>query len=554
MPKKEGYHSVSDTEHTDVSGRSPRSGDQNDQGNNPGSFSARDLGLDALAEIVESSLDAITVANQEARHVYANPAACELLGYSAQDLIGRSTIFHSKGQERERMEKLFKEGWSGRGSSTIVRPNGEERDIEFSAVWIEAEGQTYTVGITRDVTEVRRLEREGQALMQIASSVAFGGSLKSTLDNICRHVVRATGAEAAAVVLNDPETQKFTIVGMHGLSEEFVATQNTLVASGTRLPLLETIEAGQVLRAADIRRTVLGVPELGPLHDYMRVVTWDTVIIAPLVSRNNVVGALIGYYPPSQQIGEAEQSFHTAIANQAAVAVENARLLAQVHDKAASEERQHLARELHDSVSQALFSINLTARSIEILLRRETTQSDAVLKILADLRQLTQGAQAEMRALIFELRPGALEEEGLLQALRKHAAAVSGRDLLQVEVLYPDEGHLPRLKPAAEEAVYRIAQEALHNVVKHAKASQVLVRLTTEGENFTLTVRDNGVGFDRSKVPAGHLGLGTMGQRAAALGGEYAVESTPGAGTTVTVRLPLTDWQVPEPKVGPQNV
>jgi PAS domain S-box-containing protein len=500
--------------------------------------------LDALAEIVESSLDAITVANQEARHVYANPAACELLGYSAEQLINRSTIFHNTEQERERMARLFKEGWSGRGSSNIVRPNGEEREIEFSAVWIDAHGQRYTVGISRDVTEVRRLEREGQALMQIASNVAFGGSLESTLDNVCRHVVSATGAEAAAVVLKDPETEQFTIVGMHGLSDEFVEAQNSMVKSGARLPMLETIEAGQILSAKGIRQTVLDTPELLPLHEHMRAVSWDTVIVAPLVTRNNVVGTLIGYYPPTQHIGEAEQNFHIAIANQAAVAVENARLLAQVQQKAAAEERQHLARELHDSVSQALFSINLTARTVESLLRRGGPQVESALARLADLQQLTRGALAEMRALIFELRPGALEEEGLLQALRKHAAAVAGREMLKVEVVSPNDDQVPRLKPAVEEALYRIAQEALHNVTKHARATRVDIHIGVEGQALALRVVDDGQGFDLNQVPAGHMGLGTMGQRATALGGEYSVESKPGQGTTVTVRLPLAELRL----------
>jgi signal transduction histidine kinase len=151
-----------------------------------------------------------------------------------------------------------------------------------------------------------------------------------------------------------------------------------------------------------------------------------------------------------------------------------------------------------------------------------------------------------MRALIFELRPGALEEEGLLSALRKHAAALSARELLEVEVVCPDESALPRLKPDAEEALYRIAQEALHNVVKHAKASRVEVRISTEaeGRSMSLLVQDNGQGFDQSQVPAGHLGLGTMAQRADALGGTYGIESRPGEGTVIHVTLPLDQRQL----------
>src|SRR5207253_4866404 len=113
-----------------------------------------------------------------------------------------------------------------------------------------------------------------------------------------------------------------------------------------------------------------------------------------------------------------------------------------------------------DSVTQGLFSINLIARSMEVIMQREGTQSEWVMERMRVLRQLTQGALAEMRELIFELRPGALEEEGLIPAIRKHVAAIQGRETLEVVVAAEDH-KLPRLKPEAEEALYRITQEAL---------------------------------------------------------------------------------------------
>ncbi|MDQ3928135.1 MAG: sensor histidine kinase, partial [Chloroflexota bacterium] len=268
------------------------------------------------------------------------------------------------------------------------------------------------------------------------------------------------------------------------------------------------------------------------------------------VYQGKQVGVLASYVP-SNDIDERDLAFHAAIADQTAVAVENARLLAEVHDKATLEQRQRLARELHDSVSQALFSINLTTRAVESLLKRDNPQTDTAIARLADLRQLTQGALAEMRALIFELRPRALEEEGLLQAIRKHGSAVAGREMLQVEVVCPVEERLPRLKPAAEEALYRIAQEALHNVVKHARATKVEIHLDHDAEDQVMSLRiaDNGRGFDQSQVPAGSMGLGTMGQRAAALGGQYTIESRPGEGTRVIVRVPLADWRLDTSKI-----
>jgi signal transduction histidine kinase len=288
----------------------------------------------------------------------------------------------------------------------------------------------------------------------------------------------------------------------------------------------------------DVRRKLLANADSVPIHPFMDKVAWDTIVAVPMVYEDNQVGVLLSYHPPGVQIEEREMTFYNAIANQAAIAVENARLLAQVEKRAAQEQRQRLARELHDSVSQALFSINLTARAIETMLKRQIIPSEQVMGKLHDLGQLTSGAMAEMKALIFELRPGALEEEGLLSALGKHAAAVQARELLPITIT--SRGDMPGLKPVVEEALYRIAQEALHNVVKHAKATSAEIILDAGEERgcVVLRIKDDGAGFDTSGVPAGHLGLGTMRQRAESLRGECRVDSAPGRGTEVIVRVP----------------
>jgi PAS domain S-box-containing protein len=394
--------------------------------------------------------------------------------------------------------------------------------------------------------QAQETTRKTAALVQTASQIAFGGSLSSTLEVLCERVASVVGAVASSVVLTDDGTQK--MVAAHGLPDGYVDALNRILASGVQMVLQDAFNGREPMYMEDLRQRVLNSEAYAPLHKYLLDANWDGVVAVPMVYRDRAVGVLLSYHPPARTLGDAEITFHNVIADQAAVAVENARLLSQAHEKATLEERQRLARELHDSVTQALFSINLIARSVEVMLQRDGTHSPQTMEKMADLRQLTQGALAEMRALIFELRPGALEEEGLLQALRKHAAAVQGRELVRVDVV-ADEGALPRLKPAAEEALYRIGQEALHNVVKHAKASRVEVTLGVEraetGEDeVVLRIADDGIGFDARAVPAGHMGLGTMAQRASALGGECKVESTPGGGTVVTAILPLSQWQL----------
>jgi len=209
-------------------------------------------------------------------------------------------------------------------------------------------------------------------------------------------------------------------------------------------------------------------------------------------------------------------------------------LRTQAAEIAASQERSHLARELHDSVTQALFSMGLTLRTLELML--ESDPDKASTKV-AELRELQQDALAEMRTLIFELRPSSLESDGLVQALRTHATAVQRRTGLTIVV---DAEHIERLPLATEEALYRIGQEAIHNVVKHANASNATIRIAADGDDrLRLTVTDDGDGFDPTAVPRGHLGLIGMRQRVDLVGGELEVESAPGKGTTVDALVPI---------------
>ena len=178
----------------------------------------------------------------------------------------------------------------------------------------------------------------------------------------------------------------------------------------------------------------------------------------------------------------------------------------QAAELAAGEERAHLARELHDSVTQALFSMTLLSRSIEMLLQRDPAQVPAK---LASLRELQRDALAEMRALIFELRPGNVAEAGLIAALRTHAAGLSGRIGLPVVL----EGELAERPPIqVEETMYRIAQEALHNVVKHAGAREVRIEVGRVPDGVRLQVQDDGKGFDPETVPEATSGWPACGR------------------------------------------
>jgi signal transduction histidine kinase len=176
--------------------------------------------------------------------------------------------------------------------------------------------------------------------------------------------------------------------------------------------------------------------------------------------------------------------------------------------------------------------MTLVSRSVELLLERDPA---AAREQLGQLRELQREALAEMRALIFELRPGNLEQDGLVRALKTHTAALQGRVGLPIVV----ESDLPgRLPLEIEEVLYRIAQEALHNVVKHAGARQVRLGIHAVRHDVTLRIADDGKGFDPTAVPDGHLGLAGMRARAERLGATFACESRQGSGTTIEVTVP----------------
>jgi signal transduction histidine kinase len=188
-------------------------------------------------------------------------------------------------------------------------------------------------------------------------------------------------------------------------------------------------------------------------------------------------------------------------------------------------------------VSQTLFSVTLQVRTAQAELRNAGLGEDhPTARALAEVNELNHGALAEMRALIFELRPGALAEEGLVASVSKHAAAVAAREGIDVDVTGPAD-RLP-LGPEAEEQLYRLTQEALNNVVKHARTVAASVVITSGPAQVTVAIRDDGIGFDPDLGRPGHLGLASMRERVTRLGGRLDVASAPGSGTTITATLP----------------
>ncbi len=255
-------------------------------------------------------------------------------------------------------------------------------------------------------------------------------------------------------------------------------------------------------------------------------------IAVPMVGNEQLIGVLDVQSYEEQYFTSSDIWVMATLADLIAVALQNARLYTQAQELAIVEERSRLAHELHDSVSQALYGIALGTRTARMLLDQDPTR---VAEPLDYVLSLADGGLSEMRALIFDLRPESLEEEGLLVALNKQADVLHDRHNIEVDLHF--EEHI-RLKLEAEETLYRIAREALHNVVKHAQATHVSIKVEYVTTSIVMEITDNGRGFDLTHSFPGHLGLHSMRERALRSRGIFDVKSAPGHGTTLRVTLP----------------
>ena len=280
-------------------------------------------------------------------------------------------------------------------------------------------------------------------------------------------------------------------------------------------------------------------PILAPLESCLPDEHISSVLLAPIRSEQQAIGLLaLGMPQAAGTYSKEEIMLFDRIRYDLAGITEYAQLHDTARTLAATEERTRLARELHDSVTQVLFSASLLAEALPQIWRRDP---ELAAESLDGLRRLTHGALAEMRTLLLELRPASLFKTSLPELISQLTEAVTTRSGLPFDLQIEQ---IPVLPEDVHISFYRIAQEALNNVVKHARASRIEIRLgafsrpsdaAPADQTVSLTISDNGVGFSGKNDQPGHMGLGIMRERATAIGADLSIESEPGRGATVAL-------------------
>jgi PAS domain S-box-containing protein len=492
--------------------------------------------------VIEQATENIFLVDVKTRRIVeSNPAFRETLGYTEEELR-RMRLYDVIAADREsidaNVERVLELKNPFVGQRQYRRKDGPLVDVEVSASTILHNGRETLCVVAHDVTERARaqqlLEERLALLSGIAANLTLELPVRESLNILAKSVLNASTAVACSVALIDEATGFLRIEGSYGLPEGFKTGIEAVWRDGSvRSPTMEAIRTRRPRLANHRRQHMLEDSLYTPVHRWAREAAWDTVFIVPLVSKGRILGVIHFSYLQGEQPGEDERVFLGAVADQAAVAVENARLFSEARGKAALEERQRLARELHDSVSQALYGIALGAKTARNLLDQEPDRAKDPLDYVLSLAD---AGMAEMRALIFELRPESLKTEGLMAALEKQAAALKARQGIEVEATLCEE---PQASLEAKEAVYRIAQEALHNTVKHACAKKVEIKMERDPDRMILELSDDGVGFDVRNDFPGHLGLRSMRERASRLGGTLEVETAPGRGTRIRAWIPV---------------
>ncbi len=368
----------------------------------------------------------------------------------------------------------------------------------------------------------RAARLEAEALRETCTALSSSLDLNVVLEQVLVNIGRVVPHDAADVLLVEGKDAVPALCKGYEHCADLAYTTALRFSMATTFPLAEMYETARPVLLNDLETLPVWIQALEPLTPVRAYVG------VPIVIQGEITGFLSLVSAHKNAFTETQLELLSVISTQVGIAIQNARLHAQARALAAMEERQRLARELHDAVSQALFSSSIVAES---LMRFSKSQPEKVEEYLGYLLRLNRGASAEMRALLLELRPAHLTDIGLARQLSGLVDALHGRKEIAITLRTDEDTPLP---PDVQIAFYRVAQESFNNIIKHSEATQVEVELVNSTSRVVLAIRDNGRGFDASQSKPG-MGLHTMRERARGIDATLRVESSPQGGTHIAL-------------------
>src|ERR1700690_208881 len=498
-------------------------------------------------EIFEAAADGLIIQDLEThRVVNANSAAAAMHGYSRQEFLGLhlTEYIHLDSQPLfTKSAQAVQAGGMFESPAIHLRRDGSSFHVEVRRTAFTYQGRPCLLSVVRDISERVHAEqvllqqeeirqREQSTLLDISHTLASTLELKPDLilDQL-RVIVKYS--HAALFVLED---SALVTIAMRGVQQQEGALPFRIRLSAPEIierlfnehRPIRIVDVGSTNKEAQFLRSLLD-DEAGVLLEGVHAWMW-----VPLAIKGRIIGGIGVAHTERNYFTSHHADLALTVANQAAITMVNAELYQQAQALAALQERQRLAQNLHDAVNQSLFSAGLIAEVLPRLWDRDQAQAR---QSLEDLRRLTRGAMAEMRALLAELRPSTLTDAELGDLVRLLGNAFTGRTNIPATIKVEGQGVLAA---DVQVAIYRVCQEALNNIAKHADARSVEINLKHDGTAIELSIRDDGQGFDPEQITTrttpGHYGLSMMRERAEAVGARLSITSQPGHGTELTIR------------------
>jgi PAS domain S-box-containing protein len=526
--------------------------------------------------LFENSRDAILITTREGQIVDMNPAGMELFCITPSEIehINVQQLYADPPERLHTTQAIETKGFVKEFPVNMRRKDGSELSaLITSSFWQDSE--TKVAGyqsIVRDVTEHKRIETELEqhrrhleelvqmrtnqvvtelaerqlvevalqrrihelsTLNEIANTISMDIDLQTTLEHVVGSVAELFDASAVLIMLLDREQSQVRLLANSAgllLSQPLNIGEFAL----DDVPIFrQVIDQNKPLVVANPQTSSL----LAGMRDLLQTLGTDTLLLLPLRVHGEIIGVMTVHNNHFKSVFTPDM-IHLAetVATEIATALENIRLYQQARTIAVEQERNRLARELHDSVIQTLYSTVLLASGWRMMAEQGRLDSASVAVHFQQMAEQSEKALKEMRLLLFQLRPPVLEQVGLVTALQQRLDAVEGRVSIKTSLM--TSGEWQPLPPNMEEELYNIAQEALNNALRHAQAKSIVVRLDSHDRQVDLTIEDDGIGFDMGVVSGG-MGLRNIRERAEEIGADFSLITVPHQGTRIQIHLEL---------------